>query len=287
VKISVVIPAYNAAEYLKESLLSVTRQTVKPHEILVVNDGSTDSTSYIANQYANVVNFYPNRGIGYARRVGSKLATGDYVCFLSADDCYEPNYIETFMHQANSQTVLFSDYYICDEHLRPQSVFHAPRFNSQKQFRDLCIQYALKKNMFVNFSTIMIPRSLFEKINFHENIRYGEDLVFLLEALLTDVEWKHISTPLLKYRVHKKAGTFQLTYSAWESLWTEISPLLIKLGVDRATVKNSMYASYRLSFNPFMRLKKNFNRISSAPFFIIRKNKHLKLAWRQFNSLWI
>lgn len=285
-KISIVIPAYNADKYLEECLLSVMNQTVKPDEIIVVDDCSTDSTAHIAEKYAQVFSSCPNHGIGFARGQGSKRARSDFVCFLSADDCYEPFYIETMLRYASPNTILFSDYYVCDENLQPQDVFFAPKFNGQDEFQKLCIQYALEKNMFVNFSSVMIPRSVFEEISFRDDVRYGEDLIFLLETLVHGFKWKHVPLPLLRYRVHSKAGTFHLSFEKWRKIWVEITPLLVKLGVHKETARNSMIRSYRLYFNPLNKLKKKVSHVLSNPFFAVRRNRYLKFAWRRVNASW-
>lgn len=91
VKISVIIPVYNAEKYLKRSLDSVCNQTLRELEILLINDESTDSSLEICQQYANKDNrirIYnkKNEGAGIARNLGLKYAKGDYIAFLDADD---------------------------------------------------------------------------------------------------------------------------------------------------------------------------------------------------------
>ncbi|MFO7570005.1 MAG: glycosyltransferase family A protein [Smithellaceae bacterium] len=96
-KISVVIPVYNGEKYLDEALHSVLNQSVKPFEILVVDDCSTDTTAEIARCYADRIRYIKrekNGGAAAARNDGIKSATGDYIAFLDADDCWEKNKIE-------------------------------------------------------------------------------------------------------------------------------------------------------------------------------------------------
>lgn len=285
-KISVVVPAYNATKYLEECLLSIRKQTRLPDEVIILDDGSTDFTSAIGRYFwfkdsrFKVHSYYPNRGVGFARNQGAKLAHGDFICYLSADDCYEPKYLETMLRYAEPESFLFSDYYVCNEVLQPRSVLNVPKFDDQKQLRELCLCWALQKNMFVNFSSIMIHKDVFDKVGFREDVRYGEDLVFLLEMLVHGVKGIHISESLLRYRVHKGAGTFCLSFEKWLKIWTEITPLLVKLGVDKATINRSMSSSYRLSFNPLMKLKRIiYRRLPKTV-----HNKRLKSVWKQVNS---
>ena len=93
-KISVVVPVYNAEEYLKESLDSIVNQTLKDIEIICVNDGSTDSSLQILQQYAAKDNritilSQPNSRLGATRNAGITVAKGKYITFLDADDFFE------------------------------------------------------------------------------------------------------------------------------------------------------------------------------------------------------
>lgn len=98
-KVSVIIPVYNAVEHLKECLDSVVRQTLKEIEIICVDDGSTDGSAVILADHVNkdgrfIVLTQQNRGAGVARNAGLEVARGDYVIFLDADDFFAPDMLE-------------------------------------------------------------------------------------------------------------------------------------------------------------------------------------------------
>ena len=78
-KISVVIPCFEQAQYLSECIESVLAQTYKPHEIIVINDGSQDETRYVAMQYPVRYIEQVNKGLASARNTGIMNATGDYI----------------------------------------------------------------------------------------------------------------------------------------------------------------------------------------------------------------
>ena len=97
--ISVVIPAYNAEQFLDETLESVLSQTYENWECIIVNDGSTDNTESIAKKWcekdARFRYFYKeNSGASDTRNLGIKKARGEYIAFLDADDLYMPNFLE-------------------------------------------------------------------------------------------------------------------------------------------------------------------------------------------------
>ena len=90
-RFSVIIPAFNAAATLVRAIESVRVQSWPAHEIIVVDDGSTDATIEIARQYGDAVRLIqqPNSGVSVARNTGAAAATGDWLAFLDADDWYE------------------------------------------------------------------------------------------------------------------------------------------------------------------------------------------------------
>ena len=100
-RISVIIPAYNAASTLEECLESVVRQTVRPFEVILVDDGSTDNTRRVAAKFeANLalrIVSQANSGLGKARNAGMAAATGDAYAFLDADDVWLPVKLEQGM----------------------------------------------------------------------------------------------------------------------------------------------------------------------------------------------
>lgn len=233
-KVSVVIPCYNSEKYLEQCLNSIEAQTVKPYETIVVNDGSTDSTEQIALKHkCIVVRNYDNMGIGYSRWRGAEAAKGEYVAFLSSDDAYNPYYLELMLKHANGLNALYSDYWRCDAQLNPKTVFLAPRFKTSDEFEKLVVEWCLRSNMFVCFSTVMIPKHFFEYFSFHKDLRFGEDLVFLLDSLTWRATWTHVDLPLMYYRVHPSSGTgSQWNLERRKQMWSYLHPSLIKLGVD-------------------------------------------------------
>jgi len=96
-KISIIIPAFNAEKYISECLISVINQSYDNLEIIVVNDGSTDKTSEILNNFSDsriiVVN-QGNKGCSAAKNIGLRMASGDYIQYLDADDYLSVDKIE-------------------------------------------------------------------------------------------------------------------------------------------------------------------------------------------------
>ena len=108
-KISVIIPVYNTENYLKECLNSVINQTFKDIEIICVNDGSTDNSLSILEEYARtdsrikIIN-QKNQGVSSSRNNGIKSARGEYIMFLDSDDLYKPDLCEKVVEKIDSQS---------------------------------------------------------------------------------------------------------------------------------------------------------------------------------------
>ena len=102
--ISLIIPVYNVEKYLRQCLDSIIEQTYRDLEILVIEDGSTDASGRICDEYERdqrVRLFHTeNRGLSAARNLGLEEAHGDYIAFLDSDDWLEANALETFHHIA-------------------------------------------------------------------------------------------------------------------------------------------------------------------------------------------
>lgn len=119
-RFSVIIPVYNVETYLRECLDSVFNQTFEDWEAVCVNDGSTDNSSAILEEYASKDNrFYiinrPNGGLSAARNTGLKAVKGEYVLFLDSDDWLEPNALEIVSESMTDEDMLcFSGRRYCE-----------------------------------------------------------------------------------------------------------------------------------------------------------------------------
>jgi len=118
VKVSIIIPAYNVAGYIEPCLDSILAQTFEDYEVIVVNDGSTDGTGAILNEYANLdtrirIIHKQNGGVSAARNDGIRAAQGDYFLFFDGDDFIEPYTIAELVEamQNKNVDVLIYGYY--------------------------------------------------------------------------------------------------------------------------------------------------------------------------------
>ena len=105
VKVSVIIPAYNVECFIEQCIDSILAQSFDDFELILVDDGSTDRSGVICDEYTNIdarvkVVHQPNAGLPAARKVGINIAQGDYVLFVDADDWVDPQHIESLVKKA-------------------------------------------------------------------------------------------------------------------------------------------------------------------------------------------
>lgn len=111
--VSIVVPVYNVQMYLPDCLASILKQTYEEFELLLVDDGSTDGSGKICEQYAALdhriqVIHQPNGGLSAARNTGMKAAKGEFICFIDSDDLVHKDYLKTLCEvqkQYNSDVV--------------------------------------------------------------------------------------------------------------------------------------------------------------------------------------
>ena len=116
VKISVIIPLYNASSYLHHSIDSLLSQPFQDIEIILVDDGSTDGSAAICDEYAKKdscisVFHEPHSGVAHSRQVGFEHATGDYILYVDADDQVDANMVSDMYDETTRQQ---ADMVICD-----------------------------------------------------------------------------------------------------------------------------------------------------------------------------
>ena len=215
-KVSVIMPAFNAANYIEEAIQSIINQTYKNWELIVVDDGSTDRTSELFKTFAATdsrIKYYyqSNSKQGYARNTGIKNSEADLIAFLDADDLWLPTKLAVQLAVFNESDcdLLFSNAYIFE------SKFEINSFNSfSKNFQVIASEYQNEAGLseFLYYNRIPTLTALFKKkiihnAGFFSSRAVCEDYEMWLKLLVMGYKFKSISTPLAAYRVHQNSST--------------------------------------------------------------------------------
>ncbi len=186
-KVSVIIPAYNAENYIKRCLDSVINQVYKNLEIIVVDDSSTDNTKQIIKEYSEkdsrIIPFYSslNKGVSASRNIGLKSATGDYIMFVDSDDEITKDAIRRMVDISNKYNSDYVDSYHLLNYTKDNN--KKVTFTEHKVPKNVLVLGSLKENNKVLDTYTYVTGKLFKKeligeLQFDENLSRYEDLVF-------------------------------------------------------------------------------------------------------------
>ncbi len=215
-KISVIIPVYNAADFLSENIDSVTRQTYKDLEIIYIDDGSTDDSRNIIHEAAKKDNRIilleaGHGGVSATRNLGLERASGEYISFVDSDDVLELNAYERMV-----ETIDNNDYLLCFSY----RTFGSEEISKSKLYSDAIDIYGqtiscdtIAANLFDFYNMAVVTslcNKLFwskllndeKKLRFDNSLFSGEDCVFLLEYLNRVEGVKLVSDDLYLYRIY-------------------------------------------------------------------------------------
>ena len=180
-KVSIIVPVYNASEYLSRSIESLLNQSYDNLEIILIDDCSTDNSKEIIKKYAlkdtRIKPFYSevNQGVSKSRNMGLKSVSGDYVVFMDADDYIVPDMIKIMVEKAiKYDSDLIDSYHLV--------IYKDKTFLEHKALKeDLVLGNKDNKEMLTKSSYItgkLIDTKLLKGLLFNEDLRRYEDLVF-------------------------------------------------------------------------------------------------------------
>ena len=226
--ISIIVPIYNKEDYLPQCLDSIINQSYTNFEVLLVNDGSTDSSGIICQEYAERDSRFryiekENGGVSSARNLGLERSEGAYITFIDSDDWVEFNYLEVLYNalRENNADVAISSYksYYLDGkfYLRVYSSQEEEFLRIGKRNRDVFLEEFPKlgklNHDFHCIASKLFKRELLESQKFDESINYGEDLYFFFNLYLKMQSIVYVKEATYIYRQHGTNITLNFTES--------------------------------------------------------------------------
>lgn len=203
-RVSVIIAAYNAREFVEMAVASALEQTEKRIEVLVVDDGSIDGTAEVVRRFEDprirLFALDRNGGQSHARNVAIKEAKGEWITFLDADDWYAPNRLETMLRAAEEHgtDIVADDVYRL---FGPEDPAPRRKLEKRRMTRPEVIDAAGFLRLDSGLKPVIRRQCLTRNgILFDESLRYGEDTLLLLECLLAGARLILIPEALYYYR---------------------------------------------------------------------------------------
>lgn len=245
--VSVIIPAYNASNYLSEAINSVLSQTYPNIEIIVVNDGSKDKgkTREVALSFGDKIRYYEkeNGGVSSALNLGIKNMNGEYFSWLSHDDAYEPEKIEAqvLSLQGREKCVSICNTKTIDKDSNVVDIrenhYKSPNMSSEE-----ALMYIT--NYGANGCALLIPKKAFEEVGcFDEELRYCQDIFMWWQIFLSGYALTFIDYIGVCYRVHPAQIT-QTNLSLFRHDSEKMSDFLIPQFMKVSKKENNILYSY-------------------------------------------
>ena len=210
--VSAILPVYNGEKYLSETLESLLRQTYPALEVIAIDDGSSDRSPAILEEYRErfggklMIVHIPNSGVSRARNTGVERARGFYIAFIDQDDIWTPDKVARQVDalSRSRSRISFTNSAIIDGEgrIRSSRVRRFPKGGAVNWFEQILF------DPLVAVSSVMLEKGLFLEIGgFSPELRISEDYDLLLRILSTE-RVEVLDEPLLQYRDHRGSNTY-------------------------------------------------------------------------------
>lgn len=267
-KYSVIIPAYNTADTLKDTVDSIQKSGITDYEILIIDDGSVDETPAICDHLAQTCEqlscfHQPNSGVSVARNLGIELAKGDYIWFFDSDDRVAPGSLTTIDQTINSQSpdmILFGmsiDFFYKGElYSTRKRVCNYEGIYVSDQIQDIILDL-FDSNYLTPVWNKFVRKNLIEDnaIHFSETMHLMEDSLFSMQCLSHCKSIQLVPQAIYQYRQttvelkgYKRVASipslteymqhFRGLPADYDSLINKIYYMLLQIAVDKANMKH-------------------------------------------------
>lgn len=297
--VSVIIPVYNTEKYLNQCINSVLAQTLSDIEVLLIDDGSTDGSGKICDDYARKdkrihVIHTSNHGVSHARNRGLDQAKGEYISFTDSDDWIDPDMIATLyrLMQTHHADLSTCGYIIEDENgsiiynIKEKAIYTLNKWDTiYSLFHDK--HYKYKGNLWDK----LYNRNIIDNhhLRFNEKIYYNEDRLFIFQYLSYCQSLAYTSSPYYHYIMrsnsamnlaqniyHEKLCTFMDAFDIMTSISTSY-PSAIRRAIAIDYIKSSIIFFIKYSQHiPFILLKKKLRIILKNNFSFLSLSQKTK-----------
>jgi glycosyltransferase involved in cell wall biosynthesis len=235
--VSIVIPVFNSQRFLKQSIKSVLNQTYPDIEIIVIDDGSTDNSVHLLEDFTNDIIIFSksNEGLASSLNFAVKKISGNWFKWISPDDILKEDAIEILVNETKrlpANSIIYSDWDIIDKNSQFKRTFHETNYNDLDPFS---YNVRLLDSQQINVNTTLIPSLLFSKgclfASLQDQVAIDYDF-FLRAGIIYDTKFHLISKPLIQYRVHQKQLSHKNIVKTLRFLDRQKNDLLLSLDGD-------------------------------------------------------
>lgn len=243
--VSVIIPSYNHAKYIRQTIDSVLSQEYRNLEVIVVDDGSTDDSLAILREYGNCIRMVSqkNQGQAAARNTGIQLAQGELIGFLDSDDLYSPGKIDEQVKMFEKDfglSLVWTDLSLIDGDGKDLRLMKCPPPVGTP------LHWAILEGNFICNATVMLRKTCFGQVGkFDTSIPSVADGDMWIRLLAAGHSFCYIAKPTIKYRVHagNQSHDFLLMQKARDIMHRKALEELIRYGLITGKSEYELLAS--------------------------------------------
>lgn len=260
VDLSIIVPVYNVEKYLKQCLDSLINQTLDNYEIIIINDGSTDSSADIINEYCSInrnikIINQKNSGLSAARNRGISEASGEYIAFIDSDDYICNDMMKVMLNHAkiyNLDLVVCNHEKVYDDSEKKEVVYSDLEEGVLYSGNDLLKKFLINK-ITPNACDKIYKRDIFNKYNIVFPIGYyHEDLLTMYKILSNIQVAAYINKDFYKYRCRENSITTSLKLKNildMEYIIDEINYMFNNLYINKQELQKYIAAFNIINFN--------------------------------------
>ena len=275
-KVSIIIPIYNCAEYISDCIESIIHQSYSNIEIIIVNDGSSDDSLSICKKYEKkddriIIINNKNNGVSYSRNCGIKKSSGEYICFIDADDWIHKNYIEKLVDCIkNNNDIAMCNYISAYCHNQIINKYNNIDIN------DDYLSFITKNNCWNPWAKLFKKATITEM--FDVDVSSSEDLLFNFMNSKNIIRIGYVDEALYYYR-RKDDEQFSITNVGKKQL-TELDAIMFM--IEKCSTKNkSFFIGHYISILYRILFFDNKNSIKTFK----EKDKYIKYAKLKYMDL--
>ena len=219
IKVSVIIPCFNQAQYLDETLTSVYNQTHTDWECLIVDDGSTDNSKGIAKKWCDkdqrfLFVYKENGGLSSARNCGLNKAIGKYVQFLDSDDLINPEKFSEQLKDLQESEISISNYFSFIDGTNDAAPhrYLSPFLSEANYKKEIILDWEYRKS--IPCHSVLFERRLVveNSLSFNENLPNHEDWVFWVQLFYYSKSIKNNKNEFALYRIHNRSMSMDFKF---------------------------------------------------------------------------
>lgn len=263
-KISIIIPVYNAENTLNRCLDSIVNQEYKNYEVILINDGSTDNSKQILDEYKDkytniIVKHKINEGVSSARNRGLEIASGEYIMFADSDDFLSKDCLKTLINEINSKNIdlitssffeIYTEGNIVEHNILKNSykglkiINNLPDYYFIEGFIHPCWGKLYKREIIINNNIKFEKQSL------------SEDTVFNIEYLKYCKNIGFFNEKLYYYYCYTENNLTSKVYENVFEIYIEVENKFKEFGLSESTIEKTMYPQY---YNSVIKVIKSNN----------------------------